>query len=159
MHNAGSGGDRPAPVVEKAGIAGHGFFKVGRREHEARIGHGNGARRGGRGFEGDLLIRHGNVALRHLADIHMSDELGILANDGERMRCAQLLNLAPGDGNFPGHVALENDGIALGALKLADELLAIGEYQNVRLWLGGGGRLRVKQGGRASRKQCCAYHG
>jgi hypothetical protein len=31
----------------------------------------------------------------------MSDELGILADDGERMRCAQLLNLAPGDGDFP----------------------------------------------------------
>src|ERR1017187_9624497 len=45
-------------------------------------------------------------------------------------------DLAPGDSKFPGHVTLKNDRIAFGALELANELFAIGEYQDVGLRLG-----------------------
>ena len=122
--------------MEKAGFAVHSRFKLGLSHYEARICHRNCARRASRGFDRDLLICHRQLALQHLTDVRVPVDLRVLGDDGKRVRCPQFLDLAPGDSKFPGHVTLKNDGIAFGSLELANELFAIGEYQDVGLRLG-----------------------
>lgn len=108
------------------------FFKFGLRHDESRIGHGYRMGCGG-ALDGDLLIGHGEIALGHLAGVGVFADCSVLAQDGEWTRGMQFLDLAPCDGHFAGHIALENDGVAFGALKLADQFFTINEDQNIRL--------------------------
>ncbi len=66
----------------------------------------------------------------------------VLAQDGEVASGAQFLDLGERDGDFAGHVALEDDGVAGAAEEGAGELVAVGEDDDV----GGGGGLGLGGG-------------
>jgi len=119
-----------------------GFDHVGRIRHRNRLG-----RRTRRSSHRDLLGRGFQTALGQLGCIRFAAQLDVLADHRVRAGGAQFFHLAPGDGHFAQHVALEPHVAAVGVQKVPDQFLVVVQDQHVGRRLGRR-RLRPQAGAR-----------
>ena len=99
---------------------------------------------------GDFLIRDGlggavggrdyDIPAGSLDGAGLDWSLGdgsVFAKDGKVGGRAQLLHFGHGNGNFTGHIAIEDDGITDAADELSGQLIPVGEDEDVRCWFVG----------------------
>ena len=96
------------------------------------IRYGNRLRRSASGrTDLKFLVRDGHGSLRHLRRKVVPAKYHALFRNGELCSGMQLLHLGPIACDFTGHITLERYRGPRGTDQVADELLAVIEYQNI----------------------------
>ena len=126
-------GDRARPAVKEARISAH-FFAVSRLvDHVLRVLHRDVfGRATGAGRHLDLVILNLDDALGNICIRGFAGHMLALLDHGKLLRRVNGLDLVPGHGHISGNVAVEGHAAADFAQKLARQLIAVGEDNDIR---------------------------
>ena len=143
----GAAGDGARPAGEEAGFVSHLLIEGGAIDEVIDfVGRNDGGRLVRAGGEGKFLVRDHDGAFGHVRFVVDN----AFTEEGKLGAGLEFLDFVDGDGDGPGHVALEDDVAAGHAVELAGELVTIGKDQDVRWgsWSGWSGRWGLRVGKR-----------